>query len=79
MSSDGRSKIDGEHTEAHFNKAVTCEDTGRIGEAIEAYRSFLPHALDAYVHYIEYAKKRTGDREGGRRTLILLLFLCFFR
>ena len=57
-------EINPSYIDAYFNKALACEKTGRIREAVEAYNGFIQYAPPQYASLIEHAKKRIRELEG---------------
>ena len=48
--------------DAYFNKAVSCERSGRQAEAREAYGAFLRYAPPEAKDQIEQARSKVGRR-----------------
>ena len=61
-------KINSKFAEAHFNKALACEQAGRAGEAPAAYKSFLQYAAPENDRQAHFARERIKALESPSRT-----------
>ena len=52
---------------AYFNKALVCETTGRIWDAIQAYKGFIKNAEPQQSQHIEIARERIKELSSGLR------------
>lgn len=57
-------ELNPEYPDVYFNKALLCEKTGRIREAVETYKEFIQYAPPQYSRIIEHAKQRIIKLEG---------------
>ena len=65
------------YADAYFNKALACEKTGRIREALEAYKAFIQRAPSQYSLMIEHVRQRIRKFISKlRRTAALSAFLA---
>lgn len=55
-------ELDPTLADAYFNKAVSCERSGRQEEAQEAYAAFLRYAPPEAKDQIEQARSKIGSR-----------------